>query len=49
MSTHRYNDLPDINRGSLVRELHLKSVYQTEERKTKSNDIEDYITYLSDE
>ena len=27
MGTHGHNDLPAVNTGSLVRELHFKSVY----------------------
>lgn len=49
LSTHRHNDLSDINRGSSVRGILLKSAYFIEESITQSKDTEDYITYLSDE
>lgn len=49
MSTHRNIDLLDINIGSSVRDILLKSAYYTEESIIQSKDIKDYITYLSDE
>lgn len=49
MRTNGHDDLPDINRGSSMRELSLKSAYYTEKSKTQSKHAEGYITYLSDE